>query len=340
MSSGLGAAPRSATSPSQPPAADDMQPTNGFPLSGSPFTLRQLQIFAAVAEVGTISRAADRLYISHTAVSLALAQLEKALGSTLLARRRARGVELTSTGRSVLPLAHAVLNQASALYEEISGTGEITGSIALGCFTSLGPTMLPRLVSTFVTAHPRSSVAFYEDLQQSLGDDLLTGTLDLALTYDVDLVGGLDKEVLDVRRPGVLLSAEHPLALSGEPVSLVDLAEEPYVLLDSPLSMHHGRTILRSFGVHPHATYRSQSIETVRSLVGRGLGWSIVMQRPETNLTHEGRRVVIAEIAGEVSTLDVVLAWPRRRPLSRAGRAFVEIAQSLSGGEAPGTPVS
>src|SRR3954453_5152146 len=86
---------------------------------GARFTLRQLEYFVTVADQGTMAGAAQHHHISQSAVSLAITELERALGVQLLVRRRARGVELTGAGREVLPevrrlLAHAAEVQATA----------------------------------------------------------------------------------------------------------------------------------------------------------------------------------------------------------------------------------
>ncbi len=121
------------------------------------YTMRQLFVFVAVAETGTIRAAADRLHVSQSAVSLAITELERGLKSQLCVRRRAHGVQLTPTGERVLIRAKALLEQAGDLAAEASGAeGVLTGPLAIGCYSSLGPTLLPRLLYEFNSCTLRS----------------------------------------------------------------------------------------------------------------------------------------------------------------------------------------
>lgn len=302
--------------------------------SGSPpFTLRQLQFFVAVADAGSISGAAGRLFVSETAVSLAVSQLEKVLGTRLLIRRRAHGVELTAAGDSVLRSARHLLAQASDLHEELSGTGAVRGSVNVGCFPSLGPTLLPLLMHDFLAAYPEASMSFHDGPMEQMEQHTLVGSLDLMISYDVSLSAGFHKVVLSSHRPGVLISANHWAAQQEGPVSVLDLAAEPFIALETPLSVEHRNLVFQAAGTAPWIRYSSENFETVRSLVGRGFGWTMLLQRPHTNVTHEGTHVVQRELAyPAVDPVSVVLAWSKAVPLSRAATAFVEFASSQSMG--------
>src|SRR3954447_3247445 len=110
------------------------------------FTLRQLQLFVATCDAGTVTLAAQREHISQSAVSAALAELERSLGVQLLNRRHAHGVAPTPAGRQLLVHARGLLYQAAdldRLASEISD--EIAGRIALGCLVTLAPVITPQL---------------------------------------------------------------------------------------------------------------------------------------------------------------------------------------------------
>ncbi|WP_127127329.1 LysR substrate-binding domain-containing protein [Georgenia sp. SYP-B2076] len=294
-----------------------------------PFTLRQLQMFVTVAEAGTISRAAERLYVSETGVSLAINQLERTLGVKLLNRRRAHGVTVTTTGQSVLASARQILGEAGDLYEEISGTGDLTGGLSLGCFPSIGPTMMPLLVRTFLENHPHVALRFREDSPEVLHTDLEAGLLDLIVTYDLGLPQNVRQLPLLDLRPCVLVGEDHWAAHREGPVDLAELADEPYVLLDNPVSANHSLSLCRSAGFEPRVGYKSQNFETVRSFVGRGLGWTINLMRPKVGTTHEGLSIVTKEITDDVGAVRIVAAWPQGRPLSRNAKAFLELARDV-----------
>lgn len=296
----------------------------------SGITLRQLQIFAVTAEAGSITTAAEQLFLSQTAVSLALRQLEKELGVTLLVRRRAHGITLTSTGKSLLPLGRNILASVADFGRSALDNGEVSGRVSVGCFPSLGPTMLPGLMEKFISDNPQADVQFVEANHAELMEMLEVGALDVVLTYRLGLPVGLIEKVVDVYRVGVLLATDHPLAANRDSIQLKELFGEPFIMLDTPVSQEHARQVFIATKVFPEVRFTTSSFETLRSLVGRNLGWSFTLQRPKTPTTHEGREVKILEIEDEiVPELPVVIARSPQLALSRATQAFINAVEDL-----------
>ena len=286
------------------------------------FSLRQLAYFVAIAEAGTLTEAAERLHISQPAVSLALNDLERALKVQLCVRRKAHGVTLTPSGTSLLARARRLLREAEELEAEASGGGALTGVLSLGCYVTLAPTVLPPMLQGCATLHPEVTVDFAEDTQDVLQRRLLRGELDMAVLYDMDLMPEMERTVLFSVRPHVLLPAEHPMADLPE-VSLRALEAEPMVLLDAAPSSHHALSLFHRFGVTPRVRHRPTTFETARALIGRGMGYGVLVQRPANDRTYEGMQVVVKEIAEPVRAEAVVLAWPRSMRLNRRAQEFV-----------------
>ncbi|MDR7304356.1 LysR family transcriptional regulator [Haloactinomyces albus] len=299
------------------------------PLNTPPaFTMRQLSTFVAVAETGTISGAAERLFVSQSAVSLAITELEKALRSQLCVRRRAHGVQLTPTGEAALVRARAILHQSFELESDITGTrGELTGRISVGCYPTIGPTILPMLLYEFTTDHPGVSMEFHEQTLDQLVRGLQRGELDTVIVYDLDLPEEWHTAVLTRRSPTILLPADHPRAHSSEPLDLTAMASEPMVLLDTSPSSNHAMQMCGRAGFTPRISYRTSNFETVRALVGRGLGWTLMLQQPRTWVTYEGFEVVSRRIDAPVlDPVSLVIAWQQEAMLSRVAREFIRFA--------------
>ncbi|MUL41138.1 LysR family transcriptional regulator [Streptomonospora sp. PA3] len=294
------------------------------------FSLRQLAYFVAIAEAGTISEAAQRLHISQPAVSLALNDLERALKVQLCVRRKSHGITLTPTGTQVLHRARQLLRQAEDLEGEAgAATGSLTGVLSLGCYVTLAPTLLPPLLQGFSALHPELTVDFAEDTQDVLQRRLLSGELDLAVIYSMDVLPEIERAELFTVRPHILLPAGHPLA-DRPAVSLHEVAEEPMVLLDAAPSSHHALGLLHGFGVVPRVRYRPSSYEVARALVGRGMGYSVLVQRPANDRTYEGYRVAVKEIAEPVRAEAVLLAWPRAVRLNRRAEEFLRFCRAAA----------
>jgi DNA-binding transcriptional LysR family regulator len=286
------------------------------------FSLRQLQYFVAIAEGGTLSAAAARLHVSQPTLSQALTELESALSVQLCVRRKAHGITLTPTGTQVLHQARQLLQQAEDLHHAAAGDGSLTGVLSVGCYVTFAPTVLPQLLQGFGAEHPALTIDFAEDTQDMLQRRLLSGELDVAILYDMEVPPELARTELYTVRPHVLLSADHPMA-ARPIVSLADLAPEPMVLLNAPPSSHNTLAIYQHLGLVPHVTYRPTTYELTRALVGRGLGYALLVQRPANDRTYEGYAVTIKEIAEPIPDARVLIAWPRSTRLTRRADEFV-----------------
>lgn len=291
----------------------------------SSVTLRQLAYFVAVADAGTISSAARSLHVSQPGLSQALTELERALQTQLLVRRKAHGITLTASGQQVAGFARDLLRRVEDLAGIASGgdLDSLTGTLALGCYSTLGPTVLPPLLEDFHFVQPGVVIDFEENTQDVLQRRLLQGNLDLAILYDMEIDPDLTYAVIDAVRPHILLPADHRLADSTS-VSLADVVDEPQILLDAPPSSHNTLAIFQRFGLTPRIRFRPQTYELARALVGRGLGYALLVQRPSNDRTYDGSRVVTKEIAEPVSDAQVVLAWPRAVHLNRRAAGLVD----------------
>ncbi|MDQ4490240.1 LysR family transcriptional regulator [Sinomonas sp. ASV486] len=292
----------------------------------SRFTLRQLGYLLTVADAGTISAAAQRLHVTQTAVGAALSDLERALGAQLLVRRRAHGAVLTPAGAYVCDRARGLLADAVDLeLSSLDAGTTLRGPLALGCYSTLAVTLVPPILQGFGDAYPEVGLDFVADQQEPLERRLLGGELDAALLYDMNLPLGLETTTILEARAYALLAAGHPLA--GErSVALEALADEPLVFLDLHPSGEHTLSVFRASGVTPRIRYRTTDFELTRSLVGRGLGYAILVQRPAREETYEGLQVVPVEITPAPAPVRVVMAWnaavrPTRR--ARALREFI-----------------
>lgn len=294
-------------------------------------SLRQLAHFVAVAEEGTISAAAERLFMSQSAISASITELERALGADLLVRRRAQGVSLTPMGLLVLDRARRLLADGAELAYLARGDGtDLVGPLVVGCFVTLAPTVLPRLLAEFEELHPRVTVDFVEGPQDHLQEALLAGEIDAAVLYDMGPLEELDRIVLYMARGYALFGERHPLA-DRETVTLEELADEPLILFDQPPSTDYAMACFRARGLVPNVRHRTHSHELTRSIVARGRSYAILVQRPPNKLSYEGLPILEKEVEPPLPTCPVILAWPRGRRPSPRVRALAELARRQYG---------
>lgn len=312
-----------------------MARTEGVPT----FTMNQLAAFVAVADVGTITGAAQQLHVSASALSSSLTELERTLNAQLLTRQRAKGVHLTPTGELLVPRARLLLHQALELEADARGERGAAGVVRLGCYPSLAPTLLPPLITGFAETQPETHLEVTEATQDQLTASLEGGLLDAAIMYDLDLAPTWRRACLAMLTPLVVLPGDHPLAARGGAVDLAELRADPMVLLDAPPSSAHALDCCAIAGFSPRIGYRARTYETARAFVGRGLGWTILMQRPSADVTYEGLPVAVREIATPgIADVSVNVVWHPESLLNRATRAFLTEAVRLAARFLPSGP--
>ena len=296
------------------------------------YTLRQLAYLVAVAEAGTVAGAAASLHISPSALSDALAEIDRAFGTPLTVRRRARGVSLTSAGHRVVERARGLLIDARELVDDLRGApGELVGPLTIGCYPTLAPVVLPPLLHDFGGAHPRVDLQVREATHDQLEGRLESGEVDVAFVYDTLVPGHPRRETLYALPAHVLVSAADPLA-AADTVRLEELVDRDLILLDAPPSSAHTLALFATRGLTPHIRHRVTSYEAVRTLVGRGLGYGILVQRVANPASYEGYPVVTKEISPTVEPVGIDVIWSATHEPPERVTALISFARTIDWG--------
>ncbi|HMS74536.1 LysR family transcriptional regulator [Gordonia sp. (in: high G+C Gram-positive bacteria)] len=293
------------------------------------FTLVQLRYFAAAADLGSMTAASKVLMVSQSAVSTAIAQLEKELGVQLLIRQHARGLELTPAGRNFRQELRSFLAHSVELADSAARLGNsLIGDLTVGCFSTIAPFGLPTLLSAYEQRFPQVRVDVIESEHENLTRLLRDGRCELALMYGFDRHDGITYQPLTMSRPYVIVSVDHPIARAGRrDATLSEFATDPMVLLDLPHSRDYFLSLPRRAGFTPQIRFRSTGYETVRSLVAHGFGFSILNQRPAHDLTYDGRRVAALELTDSAPALELVIAHLTGVRLTNRASAFKELCK-------------
>jgi DNA-binding transcriptional LysR family regulator len=301
------------------------------------FTLTQLRYFAVVAETESMTRAAERLLVSQSAVSTAMTELERILGTQLFLRNRSTGLRLTSTGRQFAAEVKPFLEHADALFESTYGPSEaLTGELVVGVFSPLASFRLPIILQAFESRHPGVEVIILEADLATLHAALREGRCDLALMYGHGLGAEFTSEVLERVPPHAVVSADHPLANSpAQEVALRDLAGEPLILLDLPHSREYYESLFALAGVTPNIRHRFSGYETVRSFVARGHGYALLNQRVHNDVPYSGGRVVPLRLTDDLPPSEVMLVRLTEAVPGRRALAFESSCRRLYGARLP-----
>jgi DNA-binding transcriptional LysR family regulator len=293
------------------------------------YTLRQLEYFVAVAEAGSVTGAASRVHLSQSAMSTALADLERALDVQLLLRHHARGVTLTPAGEQLLAASRRLLTQAAELHAAAQGLGHaLSGPLAVGCYGVLAPYVLPELLAASAQRYPGLRLETFEVDLDELAGGVLSGRFELGLSYNLAPDPQLSVRRLFALPPYVLLPAGHALAGRSR-LQLSQLAGEPLALLDLPQSRDYFRGLFEQAGVTPSVRYRSSSVETCRALVGRGLAYTLLNLQPTVSTSLDGHPVVSVPLGKPAAALDVVLLTSASSRPTRRAMAVAQLCTEL-----------
>lgn len=300
------------------------------PTMSSPrYTLRQLEIFLAVADTLNVTRAAESLHLSPSATSAAITELERAVNTELCVRRKGRGVELTDEGRTLAKLASNLLDDASAMAAAIASySGTISGTLRLGCYSPVTASSLPELMQGFTTRYPAVDIQLIQGIEADLHTQMLDGLVDVAIGYDRPSHPELQCIHLAARRPHVVVSKQH--AFADRPhVGLAAVAEEPLILLDVGSSKDNIMAWFAAEGVTPNVRWVTHDVDLARALVGRGLGVSVLMQRQRHDLTVDGFQIRMLEIDPPVRPLSLCLVTTPAAWRTERVRAFIDHAREI-----------
>ncbi|AZF16553.1 LysR substrate-binding domain-containing protein [Pseudomonas sp. R3-18-08] len=289
------------------------------------YNLRQLRYFVTTAECGSVAEASRKLYIAQPSVSTAIKQLEDSFGVQLFIRHHAQGVSLTPSGARFYRKALELLRVAHEFEQNaLADNDVVAGQIDIGCFETVAPLYLPRLIAGFKTRWPGVEIRLRDGEQQELVQALTAGTIDVAMLFEHDLGGAIETTpLMPPQQPYALLPSDHRFARQAK-VSLVDLVLEPMILLDVLPSRTYFVSIFDERGLTPNIVFSSPSIEMVRGMVGRGFGFSILVTKPFSEYTYDGQKVVCIPLAETVTGSGLSAVWLKRAPLTKPVQLFVD----------------
>ncbi len=288
------------------------------------YTLRQLNYAVAVADCGSITDASVRLGISQPAISAALKELEAEFGISIFLRQPAHRIVLSPAGQRFISQARHLLDQSHEFEADAQGLSrEVQGTLDVGCFLPTAPFMIPLIIEHMAKHHPGMEIRLHEGNLDEINRWLTTGEIECALTYDMQPHPGIRFEPLIDTPVHAVLPKNDPLA-KRKSVSLHDLVDRDMIAFDLPVTPQYFRGLFLSLGVEPRVAYFVKTYEMVRSLVGAGLGYSILIMRPEADQSYSGGKLVCMPINDELPNSNYCLAYMGDAVPRRLFQAFAD----------------
>lgn len=291
-------------------------------------TIKQCRYFVAVAKYGGMAQAARNIYISQPAIAQAMDKLEANCGYKIFIRNHAKGFDLTPKGRATLIEVENILAQTDNAARAINAIkNNEQGKIRLGCFSSIAPFYLAKIVKQFNQKYPQITIEFFELLHGDMVGKLQDDKLDLALMYDMALEQhNVAYEPLLALKPYIILPKNHEFA-GRKKIKISNLINEPYVLFDAAGSREYFYKMFSNVGFVPNISFKSTSIEVVKSAVANGLGYSILTMRPPNKQSYDGGEIVELEITDALEPLEIVIASKRGFDVGSIYQQFIDFCK-------------
>ena len=290
------------------------------------FTLRQLQYFVAVAETGSFRIAAERCFVAQPSLSSQLAELEAALGVTLLARGSRRAT-LTRPGQDLLHRARALLVGAEDLRDAAAAFADpLIGTLRIGVIPTISPYLLPKIAPALLRAFPKLKLRWDEARTPELVAKLGSAEIDAALLAREAELGELEQVVIAEDRFLLATHPADPLGRDRGPLAPGELRGQPLLLLDDGHCLRDQALAFcsRSRAKPNELDFRATSLPTLVQMVASGAGATLL---PELAIAAETQHadLRLRRFTAPEPKRTLVLAWRRHSPLGPALRQVAAV---------------
>ena len=144
-------------------------------------TFKQIEVFVSIAKMGSMTQAAEALFMTQSACSMALTTFENRLGGCLF-DRKGKKLILNERGKVIFPKAANILTNVNELSDLMLGTNEtLAGHLRVGASTTISNYILPQIIGEFVTTHPKSNITLQSSNTEQIIKNLLKFTIDLGM---------------------------------------------------------------------------------------------------------------------------------------------------------------
>lgn len=289
--------------------------------------LMQLEMFVAVVEEGSVRGAAERVFRTQPAVSIAVSKLEREFEAPLFDRSKRHEYRLTQVGEALYQHATRMLGLRSETVSAISDIRNLRlGRLRIGANESISLHLLPRLAQTFLTVHSGIRMEVKCERSKSLLADLKDRKLDLALLSFRPEDKELDCKFVMQDELVLITSPSHAFAVKAR-VGMKDLSEESLLVMDVSEPSPWHRKIAEAFvevKAPLHLTVENAPIEMIKKMVAVGVGVGFV---PLMSVREEKESGELAVIEVDGFRLERSVWLVRRRAVqSPAAKAFLETA--------------
>lgn len=288
--------------------------------------LETLKIFCDLVDTRSFSQAAERNFVTQSAVSQQVRGLEEKFKRRLLERVRGRReVRLTTAGEVLYHESRNVLAAYDQLQERLRAlTDTVSGTVRVATVYSVGLHELPPVVRRFMALYPSAKIDLEYSRTTRIVRDVLSGAVELGVVAYPEKRRGLAVVPLPADRLVLICPPTHPLA-ARKKVRAAELNNQDFVLFERDIPTRRATDrILKSYGVTVRRAAEFDNIETIKRAVEVGFGVAIV-PRPSVLDEQRSGQLAIAALAEPEWTRPVGIIYRSDRHLGIAAQKFIEL---------------
>ena len=284
---------------------------------------QSLKAFLSVADQGSFSLAAEQLYLTQSAVSKRIQQLESQL-DTLLFERHNRTISLTEAGRSLLPKAQQILDLVADTELQLNNlSGEVSGMLSMATSHHIGLHRLPPILKEFVRRYPAAQLNLEFMGSERAYQAIASRQVELALTtLEQQPPASIQSTLLWEDEMICVCASDHALAQQNK-LTLKQLAQTPAILPEpDTITFQLVEAAFAKQGLKLQAPMPTNYLETIKMMVSIGLGWSML---PASMLQHNDGQLTQLPWSGPTIERQLGLIHLKERTLSNAAQALIKL---------------
>ena len=293
-------------------------------------TLQELRYVVALADAGHFGHAAEMCFVSQSTLSTQIKKLEDYLGIALF-DRSLKSVTLTPAGRDIVDSARRIIEEANRICDLSKQIKDpMTRSIHLGVIPTLGPYYLPHVLPLIHEHFPKLRLLLREEMTPHMLAHLTEGKLEaglLALPLPVDDPA---MEIMPLFSEPFLAAvpANHPLAAATE-VHIDELVDAGLFLLEEGHCLRNQALEACRLTELENEEIRATSLETLRQMVGMGLGVTLIPAIAGSQSHGLEGRVALRPLSAPGASRTIGLVWRRRSPLAPTMESLAKLLKEF-----------
>lgn len=286
-------------------------------------TVKQLRAFVAVAQTHSFTEACAQVNLSQPALSVAIRNLEEALGGQLLARTT-RTLALTPEGEAFYPTAQRLLGELDEAFEEMHNRFALfRGKVAIASMPSFASNQLPLVVKRFRQRYPKINMMIHDVIAEDVVDMVRSGRVELGVSFDPGDTEDLQFHPLFDDRFIAVLPPDHAL-INEAVISWPQLLASDFIILQRPSSVRLlVERELEKQQLQLSPQLETHQLATIGRMVAMGLGVSVVPSLCLEQMQELG--AVCKALEAPIITRQVGVITRRRYPLSTAAQGLKEV---------------